>query len=98
MNEEVVVVASDTDILMLFMYHWQNDMELYIQSDMSLKKGLNNIWKIEDLVTSRGTLETSHLLFIHAWTGYDTTSAIYGQGKFSSYSISDKIIDCRIYI
>jgi len=38
-------------------------------------------WKIQDIVESTGELLTSHILFIHARSGCDTTSATYGQGK-----------------
>ena len=31
-----------------------------------------------------------HLLFLHAWTGCDTTSSIYGKGKGSSVNILRK--------
>jgi len=39
------------------------------------------VWKIQDIIESTGELLTSHILFIHAWSGCDTTSATYGQGK-----------------
>ena len=39
------------------------------------------IWKICDLVTEAGPIVTSNLLFLHAWTGCDTTSATFGHGK-----------------
>ena len=40
-------------------------------------------WRICDLVTKAGDVITSHLLFLHAWSGCDTTSATFGQGKTS---------------
>jgi len=39
------------------------------------------MWKIQDIVESTGELLTSYILFIHAWSGCDTTSPTYGQGK-----------------
>ena len=36
---------------------------------------------IRDLVTKAGNLAVSNLLFVHAWSGCDTTSATFGQGK-----------------
>ena len=44
------------------------------------KKGLQ-VWRIRDLIDKAGKLVVSHLLFIHAWSGCDTTSATFGQGK-----------------
>lgn len=41
------------------------------------------MWKVPDLVNKAGEVLTSHLLFIHAWSGCDTTSATYGHGKTS---------------
>ena len=39
------------------------------------------VWKIRDLNAKAGETIISHLLFLHAWSGCDTTSATYGQGK-----------------
>ena len=50
-------------------------------SDVPSNKGDKEMWKTEDLVISAGDVITSHILFIHAWSGCDTTSALYGQGK-----------------
>lgn len=41
------------------------------------------VWKISDLVTKAGQVLKSHLLFLHAWSGCDTTSATFGHGKTS---------------
>ena len=57
--------------------------DVYFHSEAKRsKKGLK-VWKIQDLVQKAGKLVTSHLLFIHAWSGCDTTSATYGHGKTS---------------
>lgn len=77
---EVVVVAADTDILVLLMFHWRAGMNVFLLNEGGKKQG-NAMWKIEDLVNSAGTVITEHILFIHAWTGCDTTSALYGRGK-----------------
>ena len=41
------------------------------------------VWKISDLITKAGHVLKSHLLFLHAWSGCDTTSATFGHGKTS---------------
>ena len=75
------MVASDTNILVLLMFHWKPGMNLYMLADASRKgEGEKSIWKIEDLVESCGDIIIRHILFIHAYSGCDTTSAIYGQG------------------
>ena len=50
---------------------------LQIQSTST--KGLQ-VWRIRDLVAKAGKLVVSHLLFLHTWSGCDTTSATFGQG------------------
>ena len=54
--------------------------EVYFLSEV--KKNMM-VWKIRDLVTKAGQVITSHLLFIHAWTGCNATSATFGHGKTS---------------
>ena len=80
---EFNVVADDTDVLILLMYHWRILMShVYFLSEpkRAQKKGLQ-VWSISDLITKAGGLVTSHLLFIHSWSGCDTTSATFGHGK-----------------
>ena len=78
-GSEVNVVADDTDVLVLLMYHWKQNMaSIYFLSEAG--KNLN-IWRISDLVEQAGPIVTSYLLFLHAWSGCDTTSATFGQGK-----------------
>lgn len=78
-KENKTVVANDTDILVLLMFHWAAHMNLYMLSDVGKKQ--SQCWDIGSLVTSAGDMVTRHILFIHAWSGCDTTSATYGQGK-----------------
>ena len=83
-GREVSVVSDDTDVLVLLMYHWNENMaDIYFHSEAKRsQKGLK-VWKVKDLVNNAGKEVTSHLLFIHAWSGCDTTSATYGHGKTS---------------
>ena len=70
----VNVVTEDTDILVLLMHHWKDRMaDVYFRSESNKKQP--KLWRIHDLVTKAGNLVTSNLLFIHAWSGCDTTSA-----------------------
>ena len=76
-SNDVIVVADDTDILVLLIHHWDPNMaDVYFQSDAQKK-----MWKIRDLVAKVGGIVKAHLLFVHAWSGCDTTSATFGQGK-----------------
>ena len=82
-GQEVNVVADNTDVLILLMHHWRDSMaDVHILSEpkSTSKKGLQ-VWRIRDLVAKGGTLVVSHLLFLHAWSGCDSASATFGQGK-----------------
>ena len=82
-GQEVNVVADDTDVLILLMHHWRESMaDVYFlsKSKSTSTKGLQ-VWRIRDLVAKAGKLVVSHLLFLHTWSGCDTTSATFGQGK-----------------
>ena len=55
--------------------------DIYFHSEAKRsKKGLK-VWKVQDLVNKAGKVVIPHILFIHAWSGCDTTSATYGHGK-----------------
>ena len=76
----VIIVADDTDIMVLLIHHWNTNMaDVYLQSNA--KKSQKKIWKIRDLVATLGGVIKAQLLFVHAWSGCDTTSATFGQGK-----------------
>ena len=75
-GEDVTVVADDTDVILLLVYHMKETMaDIYFCSDKSRKA-----WNIRDIIKP---LVKHHVLFLHAWTACDTTSAIFGQGKTS---------------
>ena len=84
-GHKVNVVADDTDVLVLLMYHWKHNMaNIYFLSEANAsQKKTMTVWKIRDLNAKAGETIISHLLFLHAWSGCDTTSATYGQGKTS---------------
>ena len=67
---------------MLLMFHRKEGMNVYMLAETPNKKDVHReFWKIENLVKEAGEVVTSHILFIHAWSGCNTTSAIYGQGE-----------------
>ena len=76
MNTPVVVVAQDTDILVLLCYHRpSNCSNLYLQSDAG---GLYDISTID-------TVDREELLFKYGWSGNDTVSCIHGHTKCALY-------------
>ena len=81
-GRNVAVVTEDTDVLVLLMYHRKEGMgQLMFGFEKREKKERSKwiYWDIHDLVATQSNPET--LLFAHAWTGCDTTSAIYQKGK-----------------
>ena len=81
----VFVVADDTDIAIMLLYHWQKEMfPVYFFQERGKK-----CWNIKELQPSIASVK-EHLLFVHAWSGCDTTSATYGKGKPSFLKMVQK--------
>ena len=94
------VVAESTDVLIFLMHHWRYSMaEVYILSEpKSTSNKFLRVWRMRDLVAKAGTLVVSHLLFLHAWSGCDSTSATFGQGKHASSRRFGTIQRCSRYL
>lgn len=61
----------------MLLYHWSDSgSDIYFKSEKS-----KQTWSIKNAVEDLGPEFTKTLLVIHALTGCDTTSAIYGKGK-----------------
>ena len=77
------VVADDTDVLVMLVHMWdQNLGDLFLRhkARKSFKKDLKII-SIKNVASNLLIHIKENLLFIHAWGGCDTTSALFGQGK-----------------
>ena len=75
----VTVVADDTDVLFLLVHHFENRFDdIYFRSEKASKT-----WSIRDIDQTISPVARENILFLHAWSGCDTTSAIYDQGKAS---------------
>ena len=72
----VLVVADDTDIFVMLLYHWKSSLKDIVflsersQSAWSISKSQKYITDLKE-----------HLLFLHSFSGCDTTSATYSKGK-----------------
>ena len=65
----VVVVADDTDVAVMLLYHWNESMQdIYFHQERG-----NKTWSIKK--TSGTIAKRQHLLFVHAWSGCDTSSS-----------------------
>ena len=79
---ETVVICEDTDILVLLIYHSNEKYKtIFMKSDVKVSMKKARVWNISKVKQVIGD-ETRHLLpFIHAFTGCDSTSRIFGVGK-----------------
>ena len=98
LGHKVTVVADDTDIFVLLLYFWNSEMEGIVLKHE--KRGIHGLGKLIDIAQIARDLDNTirdNLLFIHAFTGCDTTSAIHGKGKQSIFKLvkqSEKVRRC----
>ena len=86
------VVADDTDILVLLLNMWtprMSDILLRHEARKSIKKDLE-IFSIKENVDILSDRVVKNLLFIHAWSGCDTTSATFSHGKTQLMKIVER--------
>ena len=76
------LIGEDTDLLVLLLHHSStNGKKLYLRSD---KGGPTLVFDIQVMKQALGNTICCNLLFLHAFTGCDTTSRIFGIGKKSA--------------
>lgn len=82
-TKPTILVADDTDVLLLLCYHLQSTTpSIYFRPEP--RKGIRKtprFWNIAVLRTMLGEQMCSSLLFVHVILGCDTTSQLYGRGK-----------------
>ncbi|KAG7169069.1 hypothetical protein Hamer_G018838 [Homarus americanus] len=82
-HQLTTLIGEDTDLLILLLYYAEaNNRGLYFRSDKSTVAKVNNISEMKQVL---GSDMCSQLLFIHAFTGCDTTSRIFSVGKKSAF-------------
>jgi len=83
----VTVVAEDADILALLVHHVQPSMaKVYMLSVSKARKSMQRkLVHIRRVQKDIGITAQQQLLAVHALTGCDTTSAVYGHSKVSSF-------------
>ena len=77
----MTAVADDTDVLVVLVHMWDQTMgDLFLRHEArkSIKK---DIIIIKNVASNPLSHVKENLLFIHAWGGCNTTSAVFGQGK-----------------
>jgi len=83
------LIKENSDLLVLLLYYYNiNRRDLYFRSD----KGNPTVYNVRDLKQLLGEDICTDLLLVHAFTGSDTTSRIFGVGKNQCYSTSSRVI------
>ena len=88
-GKKVVVVADDSDVLIVLLYYWNTDMG-QVNLLCRKSKGTETMINISVTVGNLDRIVLKSLLFIHAFGGCDTTSAIHGKGKTSVINLLQK--------
>ena len=92
--EKVEILADDTDILCLLIHHCAKSksdriiLSNFVSSKSSSK--LKERYHIKDVIKHHDKVTSDYILFVHAMSGCDTTSAIYNLGK---KTVLQKLID-----
>ena len=85
------VVAEDTDVLIMLVYHWRNCMEdIFIRKESRLSTPGEMI-SMTDATSSIPVVILRHILIIHAWSGCDSTSATFSHGKMHIMKILNRV-------
>lgn len=87
LNRKVVIVAEDTDVLVLLTALTPNNLHIFF-----LKPGRPNIHEAvyDSRSLNNNPTVKENILFLHAFTGCDTVSATLGKGKISYLKIFEK--------
>ena len=87
-----VLVGDDTDLLILLIYHASLDScSLFLKPEPKKSTKNPRVWNIHAVKKHLGPGICSHILFLHAILGCDTTSQPHGIGKGNSLK---KLRDC----
>ena len=81
-GKPVVVVGTDTDLLVMLVAQATTDMDLY----MLCCRNPLTVYRVHDIQKSIGCT-SKHLMALHAITGCDTVSALYRQGKRKAFNL-----------
>ncbi|KAK6186307.1 hypothetical protein SNE40_008369 [Patella caerulea] len=80
------LIGEDTDLLILLLYYYHTEnLQLLFRSDRQSPGATTKIYDIKSIKLALGDELCSSLLFLHAFTGCDSTSRIFGIGKQSAF-------------
>ena len=79
------LIGEDTDLLMLLLHYCMSDGKpLYFRSDNQSRNN-QKVYNINQMKHLLGNQLCTQLLFLHSFTGCDSTSCVYGVGKKSVF-------------
>ena len=87
-EEPVIVVADGTDITVLLSYFHENHRDVFFKPELkwtSVKEGRCRDIRLTQQLLGRPLC--NNLLLMHAVTGSDTTSSLYGIGKITALHV-----------
>ncbi|KAK6183990.1 hypothetical protein SNE40_006544 [Patella caerulea] len=96
-QREVVLMAEDTDILVMIVYHFEPAMHDIKLCKFPKKQKDGLLYSIRSLFDCLDPITKNHILFVHAWSGCDTTSATFGQGKLGVLNLlrrDEDLVQC----
>ena len=82
-GKTVTVFGNDTDLIVMLLHHWNEDMENIVVRSEYTRNGVKWLKQlnIKEATSMLSTTVIDNLLFIRAFGGCDTTSAIHDKGK-----------------
>ena len=85
-HSSTTIIGEDTDLLILLLYHAKNyGFKLYYRSDIKRGSSMNPVYDILGIQALLGTDICKYLLFLHAYTGCDTTYRFFSVGKAKAF-------------
>ena len=88
-HRNIVLIGEDTDLLVLLLHHSTGIKNyLFMQSESKVSKATTTkLFNINILCDKLGTDICESILFLHAFSGCDITSRIYGVSKSAVLSL-----------
>ena len=94
-GDNVEIIASDTDLLIMLVYFWNSLMGQIIMKTEATKNHKAIECDIGVIAACIGDVG-KYLTFVHAFGGCDTTSAVYGQVKLSILKLLENLKGARV--
>ena len=88
-----VLAGNDTDLLVLLFYHASEDgYDLYFRPEPKANARGARVWHMKKVKEQLGKEVCRNLLYLHAITGCDTTSRLYGVGKATALKKFENVL------